>query len=64
MEEKKETAVYLSAEEAKRRDRETYDRVFTKEQQELVDKRIVLVATDIVKSMSIWEFIKLKLTNK
>lgn len=31
------------------------------EQQKLVDKRIVLVATDIIKSMSIWEFIKLKL---
>ena len=44
-----------------RRDRKEYGRVFTKEQQKLVDRRIVLVATDIIRNMSIWEFIKLKL---
>ena len=61
--EKKSNAVYLSAEEVERRDKEKWNRVFTKEQQKLVGERIVLVATDIIRSMSIWEFIKLKLKN-
>lgn len=33
----------------------------SKTEQELLEERIVLVATDIIKSMSIWEFILLKL---
>jgi len=31
-------------------------------EQELLERRIVLVATDIIRSLSVWEFIKLKLS--